>query len=113
MILTELVHSGEVFAGTRQDVIRYLESRNFVYIGNLFDDVFIRKDLLGSKYLIDYEAARSSFPLFSQEKDEDSMSIMNKFGIHGFNMNNSGNVNSHNVCIWNEKWNFLSFVLSI
>ena len=113
MILTELVHSGEVFPGSRQDVIQYLESRNFVYIGNLFDDIFIRKDILGFKYHIDYQAARSSFPLFSQEKDEDSMSIMNKFGIHGFHMKDAGNDYSENICIWNEKWNFLSFVLSL
>ena len=110
VIVTELVHSGEVFLGSRMDVIRYLESRNFIFVGNMFDDFFIRKDLLGSKYVIDYEAARSSFPLFSQEKDIDSRSIMNKFGIHGFDMEYSEN--SDGICMWNENWNFLAFLQS-
>ena len=95
------------------DVIEYLESKNFQYIGNMFDDFFIRKDLLDVKYNIDYESARENFPLFSMEKKMETVSILNKFTGHGsaqvYNMVEEGD-----MCVWNQKVDFLqSFFKSI
>ena len=98
----------QVFPGTRLDVIDYLESQNFHYIGNLFDDLFIRKDLLGVKYNIDYEAVKKYFPLFSREKELEILSIFNKFT--GYDMTLKEDTN---ICIWNQEMNFLNSLFSI
>ena len=89
------------------DVINYLESQNFQYIGNLFDDIFIRKDLLGSKYIIDFEVAKSYFPLFSMEKELEILSIFNKFTGHDITFGDG-----KNICIWNQKVHFLNSLFS-
>ena len=57
VIVTELIHAGAVFPGTRLDIIEYLDSVGYQYMGNLFDDFFIRKDLLGTKYNPDFRYA--------------------------------------------------------
>ena len=77
-----------MFPGTRLEIIEYLDSKNYQYIGNMFDDFFIRKDLLGVKYNIDLEAAQKSFPLFSPNLEQDRHHLM---GIH--------------VAIWGDKSN--------
>ena len=53
IIVAELIHAGQVFSGTREEIISFLDSEGYQYVGNLFDDFFIRKDLLGTKYSID------------------------------------------------------------
>ena len=77
-----------MFPGTRLEIIEYLDSNNYQYIGNMFDDFFIRKDLLGVKYNIDLEAAQKSFPLFSTNLEQDRHHLM---GIY--------------VAIWGDKSN--------
>ena len=67
VIVTELVHAGELFPGSRLEVIEFLESKNYQYIGNLYDDIFVRKDLLGVKYQIDIQKAEQMFEQFSSE----------------------------------------------
>ena len=67
VIVTELVHAGELFPGSRLEVIKFLESKNYQYIGNLYDDIFVRKDLLGVKYQIDIQKAEQMFEQFSSE----------------------------------------------
>ena len=67
VIVTELVHAGELFPGSRLDVIKFLESKNYKYIGNLYDDIFVRKDLIGVKYQIDIQKAEQMFEQFSSE----------------------------------------------
>ena len=37
------------------------------YIGNLYDDIFVRKDLIGVKYQIDIRMAEQMFEQFSSE----------------------------------------------
>ena len=79
----------------------------------MFDDFFIRKDLLDVKYNIDYESARENFPLFSMEKKMETVSILNKFTGHGspqvYNMREEGD-----MCVWNQKVDLLqSFFKSI
>ena len=82
MIVTELVHAGEVFPGTRLEIIEFLESQNYVYIGNMFDDIFVRKDLLGTKYKFDLELAKEMFPLFLKERELDPADIIETFVVY-------------------------------
>ena len=63
------------------EIINFLESKNYKYIGNLFDDVFVRKDLLQDKYSINYEEAKKLFPLFSQEKHQERQNILDTFVV--------------------------------
>ena len=79
VIITELVHAGEVFPGSRLEIIQYLESKNYQFVGNLFDDIFVRKDLLGVKYNIDVKDAERQFPLFSSDPNLESQDIMDKY----------------------------------
>ena len=94
VIVTELVHAGEVFKlhlptqitapiqvfpGSRQEIIKYLESKNYQFVGNLFDDIFVRKDLLGVKYNIDVRDAERQFPLFSSDRFLQSKDILGKY----------------------------------
>jgi len=81
VILSELIHAGETFPGTRMEIINFLESKHYKYIGNLFDDVFVRKDLLQDKYSINYEEAKILFPLFSQEKHQERQNILDTFVV--------------------------------
>merc|ERR1711976_246379 len=81
VILTELIHAGQAFEGTRMEIIEYLESKNYQYIGNIFDDIFVRKDLLGKKYNINYEEAKAEFPLFSEEKFQNRQNVMETFVV--------------------------------
>ena len=67
VIVTELVHAGEMGPGSRLEVIEFLESKNYQYIGNLYDDIFVRKDLIGVKYQIDMRMAEQMFEQFSSE----------------------------------------------
>ena len=79
VIVTELVHAGEVFPGSRLEIIKYLESKNYQYVGNLFDDIFVRKDLIGLKYDIDVKDAERQFPLFSSDLSLQSKDIKDKY----------------------------------
>ena len=83
-----IIPSLQVFPGTRLDIIEYLESQNYHYIGNMFDDFFIRKDLLGVKYNIDVEEAQRKFPLFSTKLEQDRKFLMET-----------------HVAIWGDKYN--------
>ena len=67
VILTELVHAGELGPGSRLEVIEFLKSKNYQYIGNLYDDIFVRKDLIGAKYQVDIRMAEQMFEQFSSE----------------------------------------------
>ena len=58
---------------------KYLESKNYQYIGNLFDDIFVRKDLIGSKFNIDLQEVERAFPLFSSKLDQDREDVLDKF----------------------------------
>jgi len=81
VIVTELLHAGEVFPGTRQEIIEYLETKNYQYVGNIFDDVFVRQDLLGSKYTIDYSVAKELFPLFSGNLEQNREDLLETFSM--------------------------------
>ena len=63
------------------EIIKYLESKNYQYIGNLFDDIFVRKDLLEEKYKIDYAEAERKFPLFSRNLDQEREDLLEKFVV--------------------------------
>ena len=63
------------------EIIKYLESKNYQYIGNLFDDIFVRKDLLEEKYKIDYAEAERIFPLFSRNLDQEREDLLEKFVV--------------------------------
>ena len=78
VILTELVHAGELFPGSRLEVIEFLESKNYQYIGNLYDDIFVRKDLLGVKYQIDFQKAEQMFEQFSSDRTIEREDILDK-----------------------------------
>ena len=69
----------QTFEGSRLDIIKYLESKNYQYIGNLFDDIFVRKDLIGSKFNIDLREVERAFPLFSSKLDQDREDVLDKF----------------------------------
>ena len=75
VIVIELVHAGEVFEGSRLEIIKYLESKNYQYVGNLFDDIFVRKDLIGVKYNVDIKDAERQFPMFSSDLSLQSKNI--------------------------------------
>ena len=99
VIITELIHAGkvkvglfttqgqkkiiiffcQVFSGSRIETIKFLESKNYLYIGNLFDDIFVRKDLFGNKYKVDLDQAKKLFPLFSTELVQDREKILDKY----------------------------------
>ena len=65
MIVVELAHCGKMFPGSRLDVIKYLEGRNYQHIGNMVvDDFFVRRDLISDKYQIDYNSITLKFPSF-------------------------------------------------
>ena len=68
VILVELIHAGKVFNGNREEVIHFLEKQNYQFIGNIFDDVFVRKDLIGTKYDIDIKTVQERYPLFSSDR---------------------------------------------
>jgi len=71
VLIVELEHSGKVFPGTRNEVIRFLEVNDYNLIGNMHkDDIFIRKDLIGTKYEVDYAEAEKLFPEFKKFKPE-------------------------------------------
>ena len=75
MLLIELIHAGTVVEGNREEIHDYLQQQHYVYLATIgqshsdpdqaddyiylgADDVFVRRDLLRSKYrLVDYEAA--------------------------------------------------------
>ena len=78
MLLIELIHAGRVVPGTREEIHDYLHQQDYVYLATIgqleitktetlmpsvmiflgADDVFVRRDLLRSKYMrVDYEAA--------------------------------------------------------
>ena len=57
-----------MFPGSREELINFLESKNYLFVGNLFDDIFVRKDLLGVKYDIDLNDVEREFPLFSSNR---------------------------------------------
>ena len=69
----------QVFPGSRLELIKFMESKNYQYVGNLFDDIFVRKDLLGVKYNIDLTDAGRQFPLFSSDLSIQSEDIVNNF----------------------------------
>jgi len=51
VLLIELIHAGSHFKGSREEIHQFLLSKNYVYLGTIsVDDVFVRKDLLKSKY---------------------------------------------------------------
>ena len=56
-----------------------MESKNYQFIGNLFDDIFVRKDLLGVKYNIDIKDAEIQFPLFTSDPFLQSKDILDKY----------------------------------
>ena len=107
-------------------MIEYLESKNYQYIGNLFDDIFVRKDLLGEKYKIEYDEAEKIFPLFSRNLDLDRNHLMEKFTVIWGKGENSDPLNgacdlkddllsvineytiSQIFTIWNVKYEFVS-----
>ena len=78
VIVTELVHAGEMGPGSRLEVIEFLESKNYQYIGNLYDDIFVRKDLIGVKYQIDIQMAEQMFEQFSSEVQIEREDILDK-----------------------------------
>ena len=78
VIVTELVHAGEMGPGSRLEVIEFLESKNYQYIGNLYDDIFVRKDLIGVKYQIDIQIAEQMFEQFSSEVQIEREDILDK-----------------------------------
>ena len=78
VLLIELIHAGSLFKGSREEIHQFLSSKSYVYLGsicmifaclfrrfiinNIFisaiDDVFVRKDLLKTKYdFVDYISA--------------------------------------------------------
>ena len=69
----------QVFPGSRLELIKFMESKNYQYVGNLFDDIFVRKDLLGVKYNIDLTDAERQFPLFSSDLSIQSEDIVDNF----------------------------------
>ena len=60
------------------EIIKFLQSRNYQYIGNLYDDIFVRKDLLGVKYEVDIDEAKRMFEQFSEEIDIEREDILDK-----------------------------------
>ena len=68
-----------MFPGSRLELIKFLESKNYQFVGNLFDDIFVRKDLLGVKYNIDLTDAGRQFPLFSSDVSIQSEDIVDNF----------------------------------
>ena len=104
VIVTELVHAGEVFPGSRLEIIQYLESKNYQWVGNLFDDIFVRKDLLGVKYNIDVKDAERQFPLFSSDPSLESQDILDKyFSFWGNKRSPSNGVTPWTQYIWPKK----------
>lgn len=54
----ELEHAGKVFPGTREEIHKFLNSKDYLYVGTVgIDDMFVRKDLLATKYKVDMMAA--------------------------------------------------------
>ena len=60
------------------EIIKFLQSRNYQYIGNLYDDIFVRKDLLGVKYEVNIDEAKRMFEQFSEEIDIEREDILDK-----------------------------------
>ena len=60
------------------EIIKFLQSRNYQYIGNLYDDIFVRKDLLGVKYEVDIDEAKRMFEQFSEEIEIEREDILDK-----------------------------------
>lgn len=58
-----------------------METKNYQYVGNIFDDVFVRQDLLGSKYTIDYSVAKELFPLFSGNLEQNREDLLETFSM--------------------------------
>ena len=77
VLLIELIHAGSLFKGSREEIHQFLLSKNYVYLGTICtifhhqnyiiiffvyvsaaDDVFVRKDLLKTKYdFVDFAGA--------------------------------------------------------
>ena len=76
------------------DVMQYIENQDYKYIGNLFDDIFIREDLIESKYHIDFITASELFPKFSSKIDQDRDELFSKFA------------DQNNVCDNNNVFDF-------
>ena len=68
----------QVSPGSRLETIQFLDTRNFQYIGNLYDDIFVRRDLLNSKYKINIEEADEHFKRFSSDLMFQSEKLENK-----------------------------------
>ena len=68
-----------MFPGSREELVQFLESKNYQFVGNLFDDIFVRKDLLGVKYNIDLNDVEREFPLFSSDRSLQSLEIIENF----------------------------------
>merc|ERR1719410_3260586 len=52
VLLIELIHAGRVVPGTREEIHDYLHQQDYVYLATIgADDVFVRRDLLRSKYM--------------------------------------------------------------
>lgn len=62
VLLIELVHVGLIFPGSKEDVVNYLDSVGYQFIMTVAkDDLFIRKDLLGSKYNVDVDQMKAFY----------------------------------------------------
>ena len=89
----------QVFSGSRIETIKSLESKNYLYIGNLFDDIFVRKDLFGNKYKVDLDQAKKLFPLFSTKLEQDREKILDKYSSFWDDEEKTQNGN----CLW-KNW---------
>ena len=89
----------QVFSGSRKESIKFLESKNYHYIGNLFDDIFVRKDLLGNKYKVDLDQAEKLFPLFSTQVEQEREKLLDKYQSFWDNEEKTQNGN----CLW-KNW---------
>ena len=59
----------------------------------------MRKDLLGTKYIVDLQMAKKSFPLFSTELEQDREILLDKYQSFWGDEEKTENGN----CLW-RKW---------